>query len=354
MNNGKQKKFLIRDKRLSKDFSQITFSGYKKSEVKKNLIKEILAGKIEDSCFWSCEYICAGHYAELWEIFILIASKHIHMANPKLSIYLYMRYGTFRNKITSSNITNILSLRNDLELRKMFCEVVCILCFSKKRHALSRVKIEPAELDVTNYPDRLKATRKDLAKRFVKRHDSRQLYIALNEFVYHLSPESKNTLMACYWVEWALRYERMLKMKDKEGKKKKESFVPLKNILQCSKRDFAPVDPKHRNDYIWMYWQIIIYYSNFPNNQIIRKIVQNLFEIFCIRYSPGSKTKRIFIIYNAISLLTDYIDPNIDVVSKGEIIDKVKSKINLMYGEIKKNEIVDDRRSILFMDFENK
>jgi len=35
MNNGKQKKFLIRDKRLSKDFSQITFSGYKKSEVKR-------------------------------------------------------------------------------------------------------------------------------------------------------------------------------------------------------------------------------------------------------------------------------------------------------------------------------
>ena len=103
-----------------------------------------------------------------------------------------------------------------------------------------------------------------------------------------------------------------------------------------------------------MYWQIIIYYSNFPNNQIIRKIVQNLFEIFCIRYSPGCKTKRIFIIYNAISLLTDYIDPNIDVVSKGEIIDQVKSKINLMYGEIKKNEIVDDRQSILFMDFENK
>ena len=52
------------------DFKAITFSGYQKSQVRKELLNCIYSKKIENSCYWACEFICAGHYAELWDIII--------------------------------------------------------------------------------------------------------------------------------------------------------------------------------------------------------------------------------------------------------------------------------------------
>ena len=86
---------LIADTR--EKFKTDTFSNYKKSEVKKTLIQQMYKENLEQSLYWSCELICSGAYMELWEIILLFISKYIHLGNPKIPIYIELRFNNFKD-----------------------------------------------------------------------------------------------------------------------------------------------------------------------------------------------------------------------------------------------------------------
>ena len=87
----------INDVRTIKEFKGMTFSKFKRSDVRKELIKSLTNNQIEPACYWSAELICAGLYAELWEIIFLIMGKHIHLGNPKLPTYINLRLDLFKD-----------------------------------------------------------------------------------------------------------------------------------------------------------------------------------------------------------------------------------------------------------------
>jgi len=316
--------FEINDVRSEKDFKGITFSKFKRTDAKKELLNSLKSGRIEQALHWSAEFICCGCFIELWDIILNFIGKHIHLGNPKLPIYLEMRFNNFKEMISTYNGVE-LDIRNNDKVRKIFAEIIIILCSSKQKHSIESIKIKKQEeFDMTSMSSKLKAPSVQYATDIFKKDDPKELFIAINEFAFHVSKDSRSSLDACYWLEWILEFENLCKKR--------------KEVCICERRTFAMVDEKCVKEPIWMIWDVLFKANAEKKSEISDKILKSIFELFCIRYTSGVKKKRKYLLYFAISLLTDTFDSTIDIIENKTTVDNITKKINLIYKEIKKNE----------------
>lgn len=314
----------INDKRSAADFRGVSFSQFQKSKVKSELLSSLMNNKIEPACYWVAELVCAGHFLDVWEILILFVSRYIHLGNPKLPIYIAMRFTNFKDIMANGYVGNELSLRNSVKVRQLFSEIVCIVSQSKKKHSFEAMKIlKTDEFDMTHMASKLKAPSIDFAKDVFKTDDPKELYIAMNEFAYHLSKASRNGVMACYWLEWLLEFESQCKQNNA--------------VCIAETRTFAPVLDKFTKDPIWLIWELLL--QEAAKDSLKKKIMLALLELFSIKYTSGVKKKRRFMIYFAINLLTEPVDLKIDIMSNKTQIDSIMQKIGLVYKDVKKNEV---------------
>lgn len=317
--------FQINDIRSISDFKGESFSKYKKTDVRKELLNCMLDGKIEPACNWGAELICAGQFLDLWDIILTFLGKHVHLANPKLAIYLEMRYEKFKQIISSGYVDDILRLRNNPQIRSLFAEIICILCISNKKHSFQGIKInKEEEYDITHMSNKLKAPSVSYAQSVYKKDDPKELFISINEFAYHISPESNNSLQACFWLEWIMEFQKICA-------NKKEKCL-------CERRGNMPVDDKFQMDPIWIIWEIILQQSPEKDN-IKSKILNSILKLYCLKYTPGVKKRRRYLIYYAISIITEKYDTKIDITKDKELVETVVKKINAIYKQIKKNEV---------------
>ena len=318
----------INDIRNMNEFKGITFSKFQKTKVKKELLCCLSAGKVESACYWSGELICAGQFFDLWETIILYISRYIHLGNPRLPIYIAMRFDTFKSILTNGYLDNEIRLRNNPKIRQLFAEIVSVLFFSKKKHTFEPVKIKKTEeFDMTFIASKLKAPNVNYAQKIFLQTDPKELFIAINELGFHISNKSRNNVNACYWLEWLLEYHAICK-------KRKEK-------CECERRNFASVQDKYQMEPVWLIWDTILTESGLRNNKVIDKIINALLNIFCIKYTTGVTKRRRFLIYFAISLLTETVDLSSEIIStsnKSAIQNIVKKIDNVVYREIKKNE----------------
>ena len=315
----------INDKRKASEFKGVSFSKFQKTKVKKELVSCLQAGKIESACYWSAELVCAGHFSDLWETIILYVTRCIHLGNPKIPIYIAMRFDNFKNILCNGYIDNELLLRNNSKIRQIFAEMMGVLCFSRKKHSFEPVKIKKSEeFNMAFMAPRLKAPTIQFASHVFKPGDPKELYIAVNEFAYHLSQSSKNVVSSCYWLEWILEFETLCKRK--------------KEVCLCERRSFAPVQDKYQMDPVWIIWDILFHESTKKKNPLLSKIMNSLLTIFSIKYTSGVKKRRRFVIYFAIALLTESWDSSVEMITNSTQVSTVMKKINLVYKDVKKNE----------------
>ena len=313
----------INDIRLQGEFKGITFSEYKKSDVKRELIQNLKKSKIENSCYWSAEFVCAGHYSDLWDIIIEFFSKYIHIGNQKIITYLENRIQVFKNILQNGYTEMELQMRNNPKIRILFAEIICVLCEARKRHEYSEIKIKNEDFDLTYMTERFQAPDVSYADSIFLTDDPKELFIPANEFAYNISEEGGNSVNACYWMEWLIQF-------DQKCKSRREN-------CRCERRMFAKVDSKFQMEIIWILWDIFLNESSKRNN-LIKKLVQSALSIFCLKFSSNCHKKRRYIMYFVIEILTEKFPLNDTIIKDKEKIQIVLNNINIIYKQIKKNE----------------
>jgi hypothetical protein len=313
----------INDVREQQAFRGITFSEFKKTDVKKELIKNLYNSKIEPACYWSAEMICAGHYADLWDIIINFYAKHIHIGNPKLITYLELRINNFKDIVYNGYRDQELRLRNNDKMRKLFCEVMCVLCEARKKHCYTEVKVKKEDFDLTQMTERFKAPTVKYAEDVFLKDDPKELFIAVNELAYNLTNEGKNSVSACYWMEWIIEFETICKQK--------------KEKCKCERRTFAKVESKCQMDIVWIIWDIFLIEASKRNN-LVQRIINSALNLFCLKYTSGCHKKRRLLMYFVIEVFTEPYSLEEDIVKDKTKLVTISQNINKIYKQIKKNE----------------
>ena len=316
----------INDIRSYTDFKTISFSGYKKTDVKKEFINSLYKSKIEHACYWGAELVCAGHYMDLWEIVLLYLGKYIHLGNPKLAIYLDKRFQVFRNIMIQGLYYDELQLRNSPTIRNMFAEISCVLALSPKKPSIEPVKIKKEEeFDMTQISLKLKAPSAIYGQNVMRKQDPKELTIAINEFAFHISSSSTkppNMAHACYWVEWLISFDQICK-------KKKQPCL-------ADTREKIPVEHKYQKESIWIVWDAIFYYAK--DDTFTMKILNSVLNLFCLKFVPACIRKRVHLLYFAIALVTEPYRRNIPMIEHKDVVENTLAQIHTVYKQIKKSE----------------
>ena len=318
----------IIDVRTERDFAVTTFSQYKKTEVRKELMTSLMNCKVESACNWSAEFICSAHFLDLWDTILLFLGKYIHLGNPKLVIYIENRFNQFRQIFEEhpQRKTDLI-FRNIEPIRKLFAEIMAILCNSPRKVSFEEVRVKSGDFDMTQITDKLKADNIMYATEVFEKDDPKEIYMPLNEFAYHISTKSLNTYDACYWIEWIVEFEALCKKRK----------APCKLVRRTK---YAPLiaDGKLQSDLIWIVWELLEIRAK-SLSPIHEKIMRSIMSLFCMKYTTACCHKRRYLLYFAVALITDKVSMDIPIVANKEIVQIAMANINKVYSAIKKNEM---------------
>jgi hypothetical protein len=74
------------------------------------------------------------------------------------------------------------------------------------------------------------------------------------------------------------------------------------------------------------------------SDMFIKKVMESLLDIFKVKYTTATAKKRRYVMYMAVELLTEMVNPATEIVSDKVVLANVVENIDKVYRQIKKNE----------------
>lgn len=279
----------ITDPRSVVDFQKTTFCGHIRSHVTKVLLQNIQLGHADYACYWSLELLCSGLVHTLWMALFEGAALHVNRAQPNIFLYLasaYERYAPIESRYSLRDMTTI---RNNMEVRDMICKAAAVISLSRKNKLPSLPTIKPQhDFDPVTIQESLKAPSTLYGKLVLRLDDPMTVAVPINEFMYCIRQDIRDTTRALYWMAWMYAYAR-------EHKKQ------TKQPLVFANRSDEYVSIAHGNHVVWMFWDAIQKQSQ----PAARQYIEVLYRMYSLRWSPSEAKSRQALLTTAVLLVCE-------------------------------------------------
>lgn len=328
--------FIIKDTRDHIKFKELTFSGFKKSQVINAVFKNIEAKKIEGACHWTTECLISGYANALWEKLIIFSSKVVHINNPNIPKYIYNKDIIYRNQIKRldpKNKDKFILLRNSQMIRNLFFDIVTTLTTSlktKRYDKYSKIDISQ-DFKYENMKKRLCGEMNILPDNIMRFNDPEEIKVILNEIFIMSKNKQFGYDRCCFWILWLLKWEG-------QHKKKKINWT-------VEYRDVQEVDKKYRSNVVWIVWDIINEELK-SREENVREQISYLYKLFTNDYTHGKRTSRLPILFHAIGYLTHDINFKIPLRNNYKLFIEVQCNVNKMFGSKKINEKIEEIKPV--------
>ena len=309
--------YIIYDIRTSKDFRNLTISGYKKADVINAYQNSMINNKLEEAIRWGCELHASGLEKKIWDSLYLLITKYIHLNNPKFFIYYVKRLKDYKKIIKSFPPKNYeLFSRNNQEIRNMIGELTSISCITKKNNLFlpnSLPKLGKNFFETGDLKKRMLSTGLNEMIDFFYNSTSKEMRLAINEIYINLISKKGTFDNLLYWYIWLEKMENIRKKDD-------GCENDLKNILI---------------DELWVMiiWRVINKYKKrLDNNSVI--YIDKIHEVYIDNFKVNQITKKKYLIFMAFLFFRKNINLSFNLYPSEHLIIQVNGNINRMYDRI--------------------
>jgi hypothetical protein len=225
---------------------------------------------------------------------------------------------------------NILLLRNNVIIRELIVELVCIIILSRKRKLEQLKKITKGDFVLSSFKLRLEAKDSSLSSNYLKENDPSEVRIAMNELVYQM--KQRNFDKVLYWLSWMLEWDKL-------------------NVKQYGKFKVHPrlvqgVEPKFATNIIWLIWEYIndirFKVNTFSTHNSLteedNEQINYLWKCFTLNYSNTKRNKRIHLVIWALKIIVNPLDFSIKLIDKEYLLFQILANYNIMIEKIKSQE----------------